>query len=114
MQNPGNVVANASRLFHHVFSLMPNSLQSLLLRSRLDLNYAPPAERVFKLAETRTELEQALTIIGKGTSGQECLAVTKYHALPSTAVLIAKENDVVVATLTLIGDNPLKLPSDAL
>jgi hypothetical protein len=41
------------------------------------------------------------------------LRITKYHALPSTSVLVGKLNGEVVSTVTVVLDSPLGLPADS-
>lgn len=41
------------------------------------------------------------------------LRVTAFHLLPTTTIFMAREFDQISATVTLIGDGPMGLPSDA-
>lgn len=74
-----------------------------------------------KLASSQQEWEEALQLVtanyqarGFEEAGTH-LRFTAYHALPSTTVLVAKEQGRVVATFTLVPDNPLLgLPMDRL
>lgn len=66
-----------------------------------------------KFASTRDEWEQAFQLVadqyqarGYEEAGADC-RFTSYHALPSTVVLVAKDGTRVVATLSLVPDNPL-------
>ena len=76
---------------------------------------------IFKIADTRTELEQAYrlvhdTYVEKGyiepqPSG---LHLKLNNALPTTTTFVAKLGDRVVTTVTLFPDSPLGLPLDEL
>lgn len=74
----------------------------------------------FKLAETKEELEAAFALVyqeyvetGIVPPNQVGLRITKYHALPGTAVLIGKWEDEIVCTLSIINDSPMGLPVDS-
>jgi hypothetical protein len=67
-----------------------------------------------KFASTRAEWQAAFRLVADRYEkrGYECSAAAAYHftahhALPDTAVLIAKLADQVVATMTLVPDNTL-------
>lgn len=103
-------------------NLLPEFLRFPLIRSKINLGQGAPAHIIIKIAETKEELEQAFNILHDAyveeglmdTSGSG-LRMTKYHALPSTAVLIAKDilKNRVVATLSLVRNSPLGLPLDS-
>ncbi len=75
----------------------------------------------YSIAKTRHDLEQAFALvyrqylkkgyISKSHNGNLCL--TLFNALPSSVIFIAKEEDRVIGTVTLIFDSPLGLPMDA-
>ncbi len=72
-----------------------------------------------KLAETRDEFETAFRIIHDSYVEQgymkphpSGLKITKYNALPGTLVIIAREDKQVVATISLVIDSLLGLPSE--
>ncbi len=72
-----------------------------------------------KLAETREEFETAFRIIHDSYVEQgymkptpSGLRITKYNALPSTLVIVAREDRKIVATISLIMDSLLGLPSE--
>jgi hypothetical protein len=74
-----------------------------------------------KIASTRDEWEQAFQLAadtyqarGYESSAADC-RFTSYHALPDSVVLVAKEQQRVVATLSLVPDNTLLgLPLESL
>ena len=97
---------------------LPESLRLKVLRRVFTLPRIKN-DIIFKLATTSEELAQAYTLLhdsyvqeGFMTPAQSGLRCTIFHALPGSAVLIAKKNETVIATVTLIKDSPMGLPSD--
>lgn len=77
------------------------------------------AKTVFKIAETQDEFEQAFTVlhdayveVGYQTPHPSGKRITVYHALPSTVVLIAKQGDEVLGTVSIVRDNDIGLPME--
>lgn len=67
-----------------------------------------------KIASTESEWRQAFELAatnyqarGYETPGANRLRFTPYHALPDTVILIAKHEDEVVATFSIVQDNEL-------
>jgi hypothetical protein len=67
-----------------------------------------------KIASQRPEFEQAYALLadnyrarGYEAPGEKPFRFTCYHALPGTATMVALHQESVVATLTLVPDNPL-------
>lgn len=99
--------------------MVPDKYRSDYIRSHLKLQ-EPTEDFVYKLAETRDELKQAFELLHDSYVGAgfikpnpSGMRITSYHALPSTAILIAKYKDEVVATITIVRDNPLSLPMES-
>ncbi len=76
-----------------------------------------PDKLVFKLAETREELEACFRLLhdayveaGFMKPDASGLRVTIYHALPTTSTLLCKHGERVIGTLSLIRENPLGFP----
>ena len=101
---------------------LPEALRYPLIRSKIKLGHDLPTHIIIKLAETKEELEQAFQILHDAYVDEAYmdaqvsgLRMTKYHALPTTAVLIAKDStqNKVVATLSMIRNSKLGLPLDA-
>lgn len=99
------------------FSVMPKGMRDDVVRSSVKLNYQPSPNLIFKLAETREELEQTFRLLyrayvaaGSMKPDRSELRITPYHALPSTSVLIAKLNGNVVATLSVFRMGPFGVP----
>lgn len=94
-------------------------MRSELIRQYFPVSYKLPEGLVFKIAQTKEELEAAFTLVhdefvatGYIAENPARLRLTKYHALPGTSVLIGKWQDEVVCTLSVIHDNPMGLPSE--
>ncbi len=75
---------------------------------------------VYHIARTKSELEQAFSLVYKEYIGRgyipkhykSDLRISIFNALPSTTTFVAKDKNKVVATVTLIPDSPLGLPMD--
>ena len=101
------------------FRYLPGPLKRRMLKKSVQVPTSYPEGLVFKLAETKDEFEQAFALLqqnyqetGLVDEKQYSLRVTKYHTLPTTHVLIAKMNDEVVGTVSLIEDGAFGLPID--
>lgn len=97
--------------------LMPSALRHKLFRRNLDLSVALPPDVTLKIAETLDEFQQAFRILhdsyvdaGFMDPDPSGLRVTPYHVLPGTVTYIAIANKKVVATMSVIRDNPFGLP----
>lgn len=98
---------------------LPKFLRYEIIRRFFPISPELPAGLEFKLAETREELEAAYALlydeylacrfVDENPAG---MRITKYHALPGTAVLIGKSEGQVICTLTVFQDSPLGLPID--
>lgn len=101
---------------------LPRTLRERIVRSLLPVpSVDSPPDIVFKRADTYAEIEAALRLVYESYQERKLvphsehkLRLTKYHALPTTAVLIAKKGDEVIATLSLILDSALGLPIEEL
>ncbi len=92
----------------------------MIVRSKFTVEYDLPAELQLKQAETEDEIRQALTLVhdsyvelGYMDPVEMRLRFSKYLALPTTVILIAKWNDEVVGTISIIADSALGLPSES-
>lgn len=105
--------------FKRIILFLPKALSHRLIRSKVKLNYDLPPQLSFKIAETESEFEQAFKLIYKlyleadiTKKNSSSMRATFYHALPSTSVLIAKWENKVVGTVSIIKDSSLGLPVD--
>ena len=99
------------------FDLSPKSLRDFILRNKVFLDYSPPPNLKYKLAETKSEMEQAYRLLyqayvasGSMKPNSTGLRATPYHALPSTSMLIATIDGVVVATVSIFRLSAFGLP----
>lgn len=97
------------------------SRRERLVRSWFPTPSSLPADLIFKRAETFSEIEQAFQLIhdsyvetGLAQEHPSSLRITKYHALPTTSILIVKKGDEVIATLSVILDSGMGLPVEQL
>lgn len=100
---------------------LPTSTRQKLVRGWFLAPESLPADLTFKRAETSSEIEQAFKLIhdsyaenGLSQKHPSSLRITKYHAMPTTSILIAKQGDEVIATLSVIVDSALGLPVEML
>lgn len=107
------------KIFWRAVTLMPNFIGHPLIRRNFKVSYDLPEELVFKVAQTTDEIEQAFRIIHDGfvesklmDPNEARLRITKYYCLPSTALLVCKHKDEVIATISLIGDSAFGLPTE--
>lgn len=106
-------------LFWRALNFLPQSVRSEIIRRSFPVTHDLPDGLIFKIAETKEELEEAFQLVYQEfiatryiTENPAGLRLTKYHALPGTTVLIGKWNNEIVCTLSVIHDNPMGLPSD--
>lgn len=100
--------------------LMPAFLRAKILRARFSVPRQLPSEFVFKQAETAEEIQQALKLVHDSyveldymDPNEAQMRFSKFHALPTTVILIAQWKDEVIGTVSIIPDSFLGLPSDA-
>lgn len=101
------------------YSCLPRTAKKIFLRRLISLEYDPPSELTFKLAETREELEGAYRILHDSYVAANFMdphpsgmRVTPYHALPTTSTLIAKWKDQVIGTVSIIRQSAMGLPME--
>lgn len=108
-----------SRKFWSLLRLLPQGIRAHFLRRQFEVTDQLPDNLVLKQAETEDEIEQALHLVYESylklnyidPNGAE-LRMTKYQLLPTSVILIAKRDQEVIGTLSIILDSSLKLPSD--
>lgn len=96
---------------------MPKRVRHKMLRTLIDLDFAPSPRLKVRLARTKEELESALRLLhnsyvqaGFMDLHQSGLRVTKYHALPATSTIIALWDDEVVGTVSLVRRSAFGMP----
>jgi hypothetical protein len=113
--------ATAGSFIWKLLKMLPYFLRAPIVRRLVTVPYESDNEIIFKRAESYSEIEQALRIVydaykerGLTDDSSSQLRVTKYHALPTTAVLIAIKDNEVIATMSLVLDSSLGLPLEAI
>lgn len=108
-----------SRAFWTYLRHLPAPIRASIVRSKFEIDYNLPKEIVFKLAETKDEIHQALRLVYESYRDLDYidelaagLHLTKYHSHPNSAILIIKSKDEVIGTLTIIPDSALGLPAE--
>ena len=100
-------------LMRILWTFLPYLPKALRQRLALGIFAAPeplPKEIQFKKAESYSEIEQAFRIIAQELPGHD--PVSKYHALPTTTILIAKWKNEVIGTVSVVVDSAFGLPMD--
>lgn len=102
-----------------LFRFLPRSARVALIRKSIRFPPLPPGV-AFKVAETRAEHEQAFSLLhdcyvrlGLMAPARNGMRCTLFSALPCSTQLIARMGDAVIATVSLISDSPVGLPSDS-
>lgn len=105
----------------NLFSKLPLFIRGPLIRRLFTFDFSTHPDLVFKKAETYKEIEQAFQVAFEGfyerglvEKTESRMRVTKFHALPTTSILIAKLGDEVIATVTVIVDSAMGLPLEKL
>ncbi len=100
-----------------IIKRLPEKLRGKMLRKLIHLPLEIPKNLVFKIADSREELEQSFRLVYKSylalgyiKPNHTEMRATAHHVLPSTSTLIAKDGERVVGTLTLVRDSDLDLP----
>ena len=108
-----------SRKFWSFLNYLPKSFQAKFIRAMFEVDYNLPKELVLKQADTEDEIQQALKLVHDSyvelnymDPKESELRFSKFHALPTTVILVAKFDDVVVGTISIIPDSSLGLPVD--
>lgn len=101
-----------------IIDLLPKGMKYQVYRNLVSVSNNVD-DIFFKLAETQDELEGAFSVlhnsyveVGLMKKDPSGLRVTPYHALNSTVTLIGKKGSEVIATVTIISDSKLGLPSE--
>ena len=109
-----------TRKFWAFLRVLPQGLRAQYLRRQFEVTDILPTDLILKQAETEDEIKQALHLVYESylslnyiDPNSAELRMTKYQLLPTTIILIAKRQDEVIGTLSIIMDSSLKLPSDA-
>lgn len=102
-----------------VIKKSPKFLRHPVMRKYVSISSLNSEDYVFQLATSKEDLEAAYTLLhkayvdaGYAQKNESGIRCTVYHAMPHAQVLVVKYKSRVVATVTLIKDGPMGLPSD--
>lgn len=110
----------SKRVFYKSLQVLPEKLRHPFYR----MKYAKvpieiPPGLTFQLARSKEELEAAFKLLHNAYVEQGFIKPQEsgmrfiiQHALPTTSILIAKMNEVVVGTISVMRDTPLGLPME--
>lgn len=109
-----------SRKFWSYLSYLPKNIRGMIVRSQFEIDNELPENLIFKQAETEDEISQALELVYDSYRELDYIdanaakkRITKFHSLPTTIILIAKINEEVVGTISIIPDSAFGIPSDS-
>lgn len=113
-----NAQKRAQKFFFRYF---PDFLTFPLMRKMINIRPKVEEDIVIKIAETQQELEQSFQLVQSSYADAELLTkddnktlrVNKYHALPTTAIIILKKGETVIATCSIITSNRYPLPLES-
>lgn len=102
-----------------VLRILPRKIRHQIMRKSLHLPTQFPADVRFKVAETAEEYIQSFSVLhdsylraGYVDPVKGGLRILPHHCLPSTSIIVAKINEKVVGTVTIIRDTSMRLPMD--
>lgn len=111
------IVKIVRKSLRRLLGALPPGLRYPLLRRLVRVEPAPAPRLTLKIAETREELEACFRVLHDAYVGEgfmepdpSGLRVTLYHALPTTTTLLAKLDDQVVGTISLVRESALGFP----
>lgn len=97
------------------------SIKYFQFRQKLNLPFQLPKELKFRIARTEQDYLESSRILydcyrekGYTEVNSNGMRMTPYHLLPSTTVLLALWNNEIIGTISLIRDNPIGLPLEAI
>lgn len=110
----------SKKIFYNSLQLLPEILRHPFYRMKYSkVPISIPPGLTFQLARTKEDLEAAFKLLHNAYVEQGFIEPQDsgmrfiiQHALPTTSILIAKMNDVVVGTISVMRDTPLGLPME--
>jgi hypothetical protein len=105
------------QVLRSALAVLPRPIRFSIFRSFVNCDPTPTPRLVLKIAETREELEACFRVLhdayvheGFMKPHPSGLRVTIYHALPTTTTLLAKLDEEVVGTISLVRESALGFP----
>lgn len=100
------------KYFFKLVKFLPENIRFFLIRSQIQLPLEIKNDVVFKIADSIEDMESAFALVYKSyvklgycSPNDLGLRGTYYHALPSTAILVAKSKIETIGTLSIVRDN---------
>lgn len=108
----------AKKALKAIIEALPKQLRFIVLRRLVKLDEKTiPKNLIIKIAETKEEFQQAYHILhdayvecGYQKKNSNELRIIKYFALPTTTTIVAKINEKVIGTMSLIRRGPIGIP----
>ncbi|MBY0413357.1 MAG: hypothetical protein K2Q18_04300 [Bdellovibrionales bacterium] len=106
----------SGRVVKWIISKLPSVVKGTLIRNLITVDRSRHDEIIVKMAESIDEYEQVFTLLRKNyieqgfVKPQEPLTLNKFQIANSSAVIIAKLDNKVIGTLTLVKKVELGLP----
>lgn len=109
------------RLREFALQILPKRIAHWWIRKSLDLTVPQRSTKFrFEIASNAKDLKEALTLVqrnfeieGYASSASGKVRLTPYHLLPETVVIVAKIEDKIVATISVIPRTPFGVPLDS-
>ena len=105
------------QLARRASGVLPREVRFAVFRNMIKCDVAPPSKLVLKVAEMQEELEECFSLLHDAYVGvgfmkpdPSGMRATIYHALPTTTTLLARYDNRIVGTISLIRDSPLGFP----
>lgn len=110
----------SKKIFYKGLQLLPEILRHPFYRMQYaKVPLSVPPGLTFQLARTKEDLEAAFKLLHNAYVEQGFIEPQDsgmrfiiQHALPTTSILVAKMNDMVVGTISVMRDTPLGLPME--
>lgn len=110
----------SKKIFYKTLQLLPEFLRHPFYRMMYaKVPQSVPVGLTFQLARTKEDLEAAFKLLHNAYVEQGFIEPQDsgmrfiiQHALPTTSILVAKMNDMVVGTISVMRDTPLGLPME--
>lgn len=107
-------------LFLKLIQLLPDQMRFHIIRKSTKIAQAPEGQFKIEIATSKSDLEKAYSILydayleyGFQTANESKMRIIKYFMLPTTTTIIAKLNDEVIGTISIIRKTSLGLPLES-
>lgn len=108
------------KLIWKLFEFLPNKIKHNIIRNTVNIDTSQLSGIEIRVARDQKEIHQAFKLLyeaylenGLMDPKSHELRITKYHCLPTSAIIVALHNGEVIGTITHVLDSQLGLPSDS-